>query len=261
MLNILIPLAGKPGFFDPQDYPFPKPLIEVGGKPMIQVVTEDIGKITAAKRFVFIVPMADCQKYHLDSVLRLLTDNNCEIIQLREETKGAACSCLMAIHHIDTADPLVICNGDQHLDADIEGVMRHFESRRFDAGVICFESIHPKWSYVRMEGERVLEAAEKRPISKHAIAGFYYFRHGSDFVKSAQNMIKKDWNVNGLYYIAPTLNELILENRTVGMLKIPAENYHSFYSPQKIKEYEQWLAGKSRPAATPPGEFRSSPAA
>ena len=248
MLNVLIPLGGKSEFFDAHDFPFPKPLIEVCGKPMIQIVIEDMAKIAAPKRFIFIVRMEDCQKYHLDRVLRLLTDDNCEIVQLREDTKGAACSSLLAISHIDNVEPLLIYNGDQHIDYDLGHAIRHFDARGVDGGVICFESIHPKWSYVRLEGGLVVESAEKRPISKNAIAGFYYFRRGSDFVAAAQDMIKKDVNVNGAYYVAPVLNEMILNDKRVEIIKVPADGYHSFYSPQKLVEFEQLQTINNRSA-------------
>ncbi len=35
MLNILIPLGGKRSFFDAEEYPFPKPFIEINGRSMI----------------------------------------------------------------------------------------------------------------------------------------------------------------------------------------------------------------------------------
>lgn len=246
MLNVLIPLAGKSEFFDPRDYPFPKPLIEVGGRPMIEILVEDMSRIAGPKKFIFIVRMDDCQKYHLDRVLRLLTNEQCEIIRLREDTRGAACSALLAIDHIDRADPLLICNGDQHIDYDLGDAVRDFDAQGADAGVICFDSIHPKWSYVRLEEGLVVESAEKRPISKNAIAGFYYFRHGSDFVAAAQDMIKKDVNTNGAYYVAPALNEMILNDKRVEIIKVPADGYHSFYSPQKVLEFEQWLVTRNR---------------
>ena len=246
MLNVLIPLAGKSEFFDPRDYPFPKPLIEVGGRPMIEILVEDVGRIAGPKRFIFIVRLDDCKKYHLDRVLRLLTNDQCEVIPLREDTRGAACSALLAIDHIDNEDALLICNGDQHIDHDLGDAVRQFDSRGVDAGLICFESVHPKWSYVRLEEGRVVEAAEKRPISKNAIAGFYYFRRGTDFVSAAADMIRKDTNVNGAYYVAPALNELVLRDKRVEIIKVPADGYHSFYSPQKVVEFEQWLATRNR---------------
>jgi len=108
--------------------------------------------------------------------------------------------------------------------------------------VVTFESVHPRWSYVRLnEQGLVVETAEKRPISRNAIAGLYHFKHGKDFVNSAMRMIQKDSSVNGSYFISPTLNEMILTGKTITTVKVDAEKYHTFYTPQKIKEYEAKL--------------------
>ena len=116
--------------------------------------------------------------------------------------------------------------------------MKSFEKN--DAGVITFESVHPRWSYVRLnENNLISETAEKRPISKNAIAGFYYFKYGKDFINSAFKMVKKDANVNGFYFVSPTLNEMVLENKTINIFQIQNAKYHTFYTPQKITEYER----------------------
>jgi dTDP-glucose pyrophosphorylase len=174
--------------------------------------------------------------------LKLLTENNCEIIKIAGETKGAVCSSLMAIQHINNDEPLIIANADQIIDTDFDDVITQFERRDVDAGVICFESVHPKWSYVRLDKHgKIIETAEKRPISKNAIAGFYYFNKGKDFVKAGMLLVEKDANVGGLYFVAPTYNELVLDNKNLEIIRITDKQYHSFYSPQKIKEYEEWL--------------------
>jgi len=59
-------------------------------------------------------------------------------------------------------------------------------------------------------------------------------------------MIKKDANYNGNYYIASSINELILENKRVGFYNIPNEKYECFYSPEKIKEYNNRKNNTSR---------------
>ncbi len=245
MINILIPLGGKSAFFDNEEYPFPKPLIEINGKLMIELLIDSFSNIEEEYKFIFIVQQEDCRKYHLDNTLKLLTNDKCEIVILDNLTKGAACSALMAIDHIDTHDKLIISNGDQVIDSDMNHILGFMEGKKSDAGVVCFESVHPKWSYVRLdENDCIVETAEKRPISKNAIAGFYYFRHGIDFVKSAMKSIEKDSSVDGFYYIAPTLNEMVLENKKLDIYKIENHRYHSFYSPQKIKEYETSLGGR-----------------
>lgn len=89
------------------------------------------------------------------------------------------------------------------------------------------------------ERGEVVEAAEKKPISRHAIAGFYYYRRGSDFIQAAINSIVCAEEVQQRYFIAPCFNELILTGKRIGMVKIPQERYHSFYSPQRIRAFEQ----------------------
>lgn len=241
MINILIPLAGKNQFFPEAEYPFPKPLIEFNSKTMIEHIIDNFSSIQKEKQFIFIVNSEDCKKYHLDNVLNILTNHTCKVIKLDNETKGAACSTMMAVEYIDNDTPLIISNADQLFDVDLNEVISNFDNS--DAGVITFESIHPRWSYVRLDSEnKVTETAEKRPISKSAIAGFYYFKNGKDFISSSSKMIKKDASVNGLYYVSPVLNEMVLENKTINIFQIANDKYHTFYTPQKIKEYERLMS-------------------
>lgn len=239
MINILIPLAGKNQFFPETEYPFPKPLIEFNGKTMLEHVLHNFQTIQDEKQFIFIVSNDDCKKFHLDNVLNLLTDFTCKIIKLNHSTRGAACSAMMAVEYINDETPLIIANADQLFDINLNEVVEFFE-KQCDAGVITFESIHPRWSYVKLEKNGdVVETAEKRPISKNAIAGFYYFQKGRYFMESAAKMIQKDAHVNELYYIAPSLNEMVLQNQTIRTYQIDNSHYHTFYTPQKIQEYER----------------------
>ena len=238
MLNIIIPLGGHSLFFESDEYIFPKPLIEIRGKSMIETVIDNLSSITAEKRFIFIVHAEHCAKYHLDNVLRILVPN-CEIIILDGDTKGAVCSALLAIDFIDTDDALIISNGDQLIDASLDTIISGLPTDA-DAAVIGINTVHPRWSYVRLDDAGwIIEAAEKRPISRHAIAGFYYFKKGKDFVQGAMQSIKKESVVDNLYYVAPTLNELILDNKKIAYVEIPKNQYHTFYSPQKVKDFEE----------------------
>ena len=240
MINILIPMAGKSLYFSEGEFPYPKPLIEIGQKTVIEHVIQNLSSVSTDVQFIFVLSNADCRKFHLDSTLNIITDYKCKIVRLDHETKGAACSALMAINHIANNDPLVIANSDQLFDDSLKDLIEGL--RDADAGVVTFESVHPRWSYVRLNDEDlVMETTEKRPISRHAIAGLYYFHHGCDFVEAAMRMIQKDSSVNGNFYIAPTLNEMILRGKKIKTLKVDARRYHTFYTPQKIKEYELQL--------------------
>jgi NDP-sugar pyrophosphorylase family protein len=244
MFQILIPLAGGNAFFsDNAEYQFPKPLIEINGKPMIQRVFENLQTIEREEvKYIFIIREEDCIRFHLDQTIAILSDYKASIIRLKEQTKGAVCSALMAVDALDLDSPLLIANGDQIIDIELQDAIKYFEEKQMDGGVITFESVHPKWSFARFEKHLVVETAEKRPISRNAIAGVYYFKKAAVFVRGSFEVIKKNINTNGLYFISSTINELILDNKKVGYYSISNEHYHSFYSPQKIKEFENLIS-------------------
>jgi dTDP-glucose pyrophosphorylase len=236
MINVVVPLAANM-YFESSEYVYPKPLIEVRGTPIIQLVLNSLRTLPQPARFIFIISKKDEARFHLSDTFKILTNNQCEIVCLDGQSKGAACSVLMAVNHIQNANPVVIANGDQIFTTPLNPIIKDFESRKLDAGVICFDSVHPRWSYVRLnEQDQVIEAAEKRPISRHAIAGFYYFKRGDEFVTYAMNQIEKGAEVNGQYYVAPILNEYILESKRVGIHKIDNNLCRTFYSIQKIEE-------------------------
>lgn len=238
MINVLLPMAGSSDYFDRRLYPYPLPLIEVSGRPMIERVIDNLSEIGDECRFLFVVKGEDCRRFHLDSTLMLLAPRGSEVIQLQGETKGALCSSLIAISHIDNDQPLVIANSDQLFDGVLSSAISELMESGCDAGCLCFNSVHPRWSYVRLANGRVVEASEKKPISKNAIAGFYYFRTGSMFVRAAMQTIVNDVSVDGRYYIAPVFNEIVLEGGEIRPILIPQEKYHSFYTPQRIDEYK-----------------------
>ncbi|EAK7216989.1 glycosyl transferase family 2 [Campylobacter jejuni] len=237
MLNIVAPIAGKSYFFDNEKDGFPKPFIEICGKTMLEHFVKNYENIKN-KRFIFILKEEDVKRYHLDDAINVLTNNQSKIIILKNETQGMVCSVLMAIDEIDLNDSLLIVNMDQIFEYDLNEVVSELSLN--DAGVLSFESVHPRWAYIKCdENNFVLEAFEKKPVSKNAIAGFYYFNKADFFVKSAFDMIKKDVNYEGKYFIASTLNELILQDKKIINILIDKNRCFTFYSHAKINEYER----------------------
>ncbi len=243
-LNILIPMAGKSSFFSGSTYP--KPLYEIDGVPMIQYALSYLSKIREPKRFIFIVQKDDCVRFHLDNTLKLLTNNQCKIIVQDGDCKGAACSCLLAIDQINNDDPLIISNADQWIDFDVSKALEDFRTHDADGGMITFDSVHPKWSYVKSQNRSVSEVAEKNPISRDAIAGFYYFKKGSSFVRAAQESVFRDAAIGGMYFLAPTYNELVLRGMNRRHVPIDRDSYHNFYSIEKIELFEKRLGAAPR---------------
>lgn len=239
-MRVLIPVAGNSPFFPPSDFPFPKPLIEVGGKLMIARVVENLLRIDDDMEFVFVAMQEEANRFSYENIFSLITGGRAKTVALRSRTAGALCSCLMAIDHIDNDEPLVIVNSDQIFDDDLGVLLKSLIDQDADAGVLTFDATHPRWSYVRLEnGNEVVEASEKRVISRDAVAGFYYFKKGADFVRAAQSSIVANDSVDGTYYVAPSLNHLILEGLKVRSVKVAREAYHTFFLPANIVAFER----------------------
>jgi len=242
-VNILLPIAGRDRYFPEGQYVFPKPLVDIGGTPLIEHTLRGLLSITGEPRFTFVVQAQDCKAYGLDDVLAVVTGRQrADIVRLTAPTQGAICSCLMAIDHIDPEEELVITNGDQVILADLNLAIREFRRRHLDGGVITFESTHPRFSYVHTDANgEILETAEKRVISRLGIAGFYYFRRGADFVAAAKRVLLNNNPIQGAFFISQALNEMILSAKRLGHHSIAADRYYPLYSPQKIAEFEDAL--------------------
>ena len=240
-MNIILPLAGISNFDNNNNF-YPLPLREVSGKPLIQYVVENLLTIKGVNKFIYILKEEDCLKFHLDNTLKLLTPN-CEVVTLRSKTYGAVCSILMAVESVNKDDDTIIVNGDQVFNLSLNSIINQFRDEKTDAGLITFESVHPRWSYVMADkNENILQAEEKNPISRSAIAGFYYFKSFNDFIESAFEAIEiEDYHDNKLYTSA-LINQMILLNKKVTHKSIEHKNYISFYSPQKIVEFERYIS-------------------
>ena len=211
-MNVLIPMAGAGSRFEKAGYSFPKPLIDIGNKPMIQVVVENLN---IEAKHIFVVQKEHALKYNLHAVLNLLAPG-CDIIEINGVTEGAACTTLLAEELINNDNPLLIANSDQFIDWDSNEFLYAMAADGVDGGILTFESTHPKWSYAKLGTDGfVCEVAEKKPISNHATVGVYYWRQGKDYVRYANQMIAEDKRVNNEFYVCPVYNEAIADGARI----------------------------------------------
>jgi len=213
-MKVLIPMAGEGSRFVKEGYTFPKPLIDVNGKPMIQTVVENLD---FDADYIFLVRSEHMDKYEgLSDTLQRITNGKCNIVSVDGLTDGAACTTLLAKEYIDNDDDLLIANSDQYIEYSPENFKMMKSFANVDAIVYTFEAVHPKWSFVKTNSRgMVIEVAEKKPISNIATCGIYWYNKGSDFVKYAEQMIEKNIRVNNEFYIAPVFNELIADGKTL----------------------------------------------
>jgi len=233
-MNIIIPAAGKGSRFS-LTHNVPKPCIKIDNEYMLVKAAKSLG---FTGQYIFIIR----ENEYRDSLAKILYEEfpTCKIAVIDFDTEGAAETALIAETLIDNDEELIIANCDQIMQYGYWNVdLALKQLRKFDAGLVTLESSDPKHSYAKIEYNVVTEVQEKNVISGIALTGIHYWKQGREFVRSAKKMISKNiTSANGEYYIAPTYNELILDNKKVGIHMISKEAISFVGTPNDLEIYE-----------------------
>ena len=205
---VVMPIGGLGKRFKAAGYTFPKPLITIRNKPMLQWAVESLGMPWA--HHIFVCSREDVEAYPIREMCAQMTPHQEVVVE--EERKGAAPAILLGLAQARTSEDLIIANSDQWLGWDVDQFLRQTWSAHADGSIPVFPSVHPKWSYAKIYGptQRVTEVAEKRPISPWATCGIYYWKTAQMFIDAAHSMMLDDTKrINGEWYVAPVYNECI----------------------------------------------------
>ena len=236
--NILILAAGKSPLTVNEEDDYPIWLTELDGVSLIERIIGNASRIEDL-RFTFTVLDKEAKRFHLDSLFRVLV-KNARIIQVPEGTKGSACTALLSASRLEFEFPLIIVSANELVDIDFSVPIEHFESQGMDVGVLVFNSIHPRYSFVKLnEKGSVIQVAQKNPISRHATTGMFWYRRTGDFIDAAMSSIRKGVEVDGRYYVAPTINELILKQKRVGFYQIKDTEYRPIKTEKQLNSFEK----------------------
>ena len=233
-MKILIPMAGAGSRFAKEGYTFPKPLIDVNGKPMIQTVVENLDFDC---EYIFLVRKEHVDKYEgLLHTLDRITNGSFRYVVVDDLTEGAACTALLAEEFINNDDDLIIANSDQFVEYHPQNFLSLKNMTNTDGIVFTFNAVHPKWSFAKTNARGyITEIAEKKPISDIATCGIYWYKKGSDFVKYAKQMIEKNIRVNNEFYVAPVYNEMIADGKA--LIPFYVHEMWGLGTPEDLRRY------------------------
>lgn len=219
-VTVAIPMAGRGSRFKEAGYFVPKPLIPIGGKPMIERVVDNF-RPNVDNRFILIT--RNDIKPNVDGVL----------YPLDHETEGTVSTMFEIEHMIGREDPLMIVNCDQ-LIPDFEP--DDFMSKSADCSVVTTKHNSPKHSYVKEDNGLITEVAEKEVISDQAVAGIYFYRKAKYFFDNAHKMVEKNIRVNNEFYTTPVFNEIIASGLTVNTYEI--DNWQPIGTPEELLAFQ-----------------------
>lgn len=231
-MNILIPAAGKGSRFVNSKYVLPKPCINVDKDFMLVRAAKTLG---FKGQHIFLLQDNEYRDILAARLYETYPDAKVGVIDYY--TEGAAQTALLARELIDNDDELIIANCDQIMEWNTDIALKQL--RKFDAGIVTIESRDPKHSYAVIENNLVVDVQEKNVISNQALTGIHYWKHGSDFVRSASKMIEDNIRSgNNEFYIGPTYNNLIKEGKKIGSYLIKPDEIHFVGTPEDLERYE-----------------------
>ena len=227
-----MPIAGLGSRFP--NSKIPKPLIEVHGKPMISAAIESMG---LDGNYIFIIREEHDQKYNLEKHLKDII--NCTVIKVDYLTQGPACTALLAEEFINNDEPLIIANCDQIMHWDKETFNLFCKHYPHDGFVVTYFADTPMNSYVKINSDGFATSMkEKEVISNISTNGIHFWKKGSFFTESANDMVfANDTAPNGEFYIAPTYNYMIKRGLKVGVYHVPNEQHWAVGTENDLLKY------------------------
>lgn len=240
-MNIMFLMGARRNEADKGYYPLY--LNEFGDKTILEKQIE-YARIIAPRRFLFALQESDMKMFRSDAVIKQIVPE-AEIAPIKAQTKGALCTAMLGAQYIDNSEELLLMSIDDFIEDNGADIIAEFRVKNADAGVVSFYSVHPRYSFVKVDAkDGPIEFAEKNPISKNALVSFYYFRRGADFMECAKEVIRKDNSVNGNFYISQVMNEMILKQKKIALRRISNDRFHPLKTEQQTAEYLAELRDK-----------------
>lgn len=226
-MKIVIPLAGFGTRFPKSDWPMPKPLIEVGGKSLLEYSVRSI-PIQEEASFLFIIRDSEDSEALQREIHKICSGKEFSIHVLPMSTRGQAETVYKGTLNLNPSEDLLIHNGDSAMNT----YALVFKPKS-DGIFLVFNSNESRWSYASCDDSgKVKRVEEKVVISANASTGTYYFSSIGLFQESYLNSTR-EYDGHSEIYVAPLYNYLIEKNHTVVLHKV--EDFFCLGSPLDLR--------------------------
>lgn len=207
-----MPMAGKGSRFLDKGFDFPKPLIEISGKPFFYWSTRSIEKFVEVLDITFVVLQEHVTKYSIDCEIRKYYPE-ANIIIIPEVLNGAVLTCMEGIRDITDGAPILFNDCDHLFRCKKFEVYLH-GSAQLDGALLTFWSDEDKYSFLRFDKRgNVIETVEKQVISNEAICGCYYFKNRKVFEDAVKVYLTEceyqEFFVSGVYNVMAKKGKVI----------------------------------------------------
>ena len=242
----LIPMAGAGQRFVDAGYLVPKPLIDIGGLPMIVQAARSLPE---PDLWIFVCRSEHIAAAKIDETLARWFPG-CEVVTVDQLTEGQACTCLLARHLLRDDDILTIGACDNAMT---------WPKGAFEAGFLRGEADFAVWTFrdnpavlqdprmygwVKVDADgRVTGVSVKVPISEdpmrdHAVIGAFSFRRAGDFLAATDQMIAENSRIKNEFYVDQAINFALQQGKAGRVMEV--ERYICWGTPRDLDIYNYW---------------------
>ena len=158
------------------------------------------------------------------------------VLYLEHETQGALATIALAVSHLENNAPIIIQPFDSLINIDFFEAISYFQNNDCDVGLITVKSDSPELSYLRLNGNSVLEIVEKEVISEVALTGIFYFKSREILIECIRWSLLYRIQTNGKYYIAPSINAQIALGKKIKLFNIDQKFFYRFTNFKECQE-------------------------
>lgn len=204
-MNIIIPMAGRGSRLRPHTLTVPKPLVPVGGKPIVHRLVEDIAGVLNNKIDNIAFVVGDFGTEVEQELIRVAEKLGAKgSIHYQTEPLGTAHAVLCAKEHL--SGPTVVAFADTLFKAD-------FKIDPNDDGILWVKQIEDPSAFgvIKMNGQgEIVDFVEKPKefVSDLAMIGIYYFKDGEKLRMELEYLIDKNVVKGGEYQLPDALRRL-----------------------------------------------------
>ncbi|MGE3622909.1 MAG: NTP transferase domain-containing protein [Bdellovibrionales bacterium] len=244
-MQIIIPMSGSGERFRRAGYAVPKPLIDIGGKPMIAHV---VALFPGETDFLFI-----CNRDHLaDPELRMpeAIRKYCpsgKIIGIAPHKLGPVHAVMQAADHIDLGKPALVSYCDYGAVWDYAAFKKMVNDTQCDGAVVGYTGFHPhmlrdfRYGYVRKAGELVIDIREKQPytdipMNEIALCGAYYFRSAATMLQSFRELAaQNEFRIGGEHYVSLAYKSMLAKGADIRSFLL--DRFMQWGTPEDLEDY------------------------
>jgi glucose-1-phosphate thymidylyltransferase len=204
-MNIIIPMAGRGSRLRPHTLTIPKPLVPVGGKPIVHRLVESIAEVLNNKIDTISFVIGDFGQEIEEELIKVAEKLGAKgSIHYQTEPLGTAHAVLCAKENL--VGPTVVAFADTLFKAD-------FKINPEDDGILWVKQIEDPSAFgvVKLNDKFEITDFVEKPkefVSDLAMIGIYYFREGEKLRTELEYLINNNVIKSGEYQLPDALRRL-----------------------------------------------------